>query len=216
MGTNTTYSLEYIQQNGSCQQRGTYQWGFSFLQAFTISILLLIWSCGTSIMWLRAHKTLADHIDKDVPAKYKAALNLISALSLDLARIEIQPTSLTSKQLMSTIHTDLARGGITTENQTMSVPDYSIRRGAWRWIKEHPFWFGFFFLSAPYFVAWFAFPGSIWYGQPLFVPFHTGMVFALVIGRTPNSRFFFVMVGILGTGTFTAVWATMTWWGLKS
>lgn len=198
-GTNSTYSMQYVEQKGSCQPRSTYQWGFSFLQVFSTSILLLIWSCGTYIMWLSSHKTLARHVDNEVPTKYRAAVTLVSALNLDLSRIGNKPDTLTNQQLTHIMKTNLSEGRILTENSNISVPGYSVRRDIWERLKDHPFWFIMLSLSTAFLSTWVAFPNewSIGLGHPFVLPFHTGLVFALGIGRTRKSRFSFVMMGLL-------------------
>lgn len=77
-------------------------------------------------MWLGSHKTLARHVDNEVPANYRAALIFVSTLSLEMARAGKKPEGFTNHQLAKVINKDLAGGRILTENMTISAPDYSV------------------------------------------------------------------------------------------
>ncbi|KAM7191662.1 hypothetical protein V8F33_008758 [Rhypophila sp. PSN 637] len=86
-GTSTAYSLDYVQQNGSCQPQGTYQWGFAFLQVFIVVIVLLVWTIATYVMWLGPHKSLRRLGAKETPRKYGAAMSLVTGITRELKRI---------------------------------------------------------------------------------------------------------------------------------
>ncbi|KAF1849331.1 uncharacterized protein K460DRAFT_331184 [Cucurbitaria berberidis CBS 394.84] len=46
------YNATYLQQNGSCKPSDTYQWGFSYIFLFMVSIFNFVWSCIMVGMWL--------------------------------------------------------------------------------------------------------------------------------------------------------------------
>jgi len=211
-GSNTMYPIQYVEQNGSCQQQNTYQWGFSFLQVFITSILLLVWSCGTYLMWLGSTITLARHNDDEVPTKYKAALTFVAALYSQLGGFGKEPASLTNQQLETAIKNELVGGSILTETTAISVPDYNIFRGIWEWVKGNPIWLFMILTTTVFISTWVAFPKDyLLLGQPFQIPFHTGMIFAVVVGRTKRSRFFFALVGLVITLVFVATMQAMMW-----
>ncbi|EUC48819.1 hypothetical protein COCMIDRAFT_33686 [Bipolaris oryzae ATCC 44560] len=46
------YSTSYLLEHGSCQPSETYQWGFSYIFLFMVSIFNFIWTCIMIGMWL--------------------------------------------------------------------------------------------------------------------------------------------------------------------
>lgn len=55
-GASETWSLpypaQYLLDNGSCKPSETYQWGFSYIFLFMVSIFNFIWACIMVVMWL--------------------------------------------------------------------------------------------------------------------------------------------------------------------
>ncbi|KAJ5058261.1 hypothetical protein PSV09DRAFT_2408878 [Bipolaris maydis] len=47
-----TYNTSYLLEHGSCQPSETYQWGFSYIFLFMVSIFNFIWTCIMIGMWL--------------------------------------------------------------------------------------------------------------------------------------------------------------------
>ncbi|KAL6708540.1 hypothetical protein ACN47E_002521 [Coniothyrium glycines] len=50
--SNTTYNTTYLLEHGSCKPSETYQWGFSYIFLFMVSIFNFIWTCIMVGMWL--------------------------------------------------------------------------------------------------------------------------------------------------------------------
>lgn len=50
-GQPNMYDFNYILENSSCQPTETYQWGFSYIFLFMVSIFNFIWSCIMVGMW---------------------------------------------------------------------------------------------------------------------------------------------------------------------
>lgn len=46
------YNTSYLLEHGSCQPSETYQWGFSYIFLFMVSIFNFIWTCIMIGMWL--------------------------------------------------------------------------------------------------------------------------------------------------------------------
>ena len=74
-------------------------WGFSFLQLYIVLVLLTVWTLGTYILWLKAHLTLAQRNDSEIPVKFKATLHLVSIVNKEFAVIGEEPSALTNRQL---------------------------------------------------------------------------------------------------------------------
>lgn len=220
-GTTNTYSMDYIQQHGRCQPLGSYQWGFSFLQAWIITLFLLIWTIGTYLIWLGPHKTLKNLGGKDKPTKYAAAFALVAAMGPEINSVGPAPAQdLTNRQLEQLIKTDLKGGRIMAEpipGRLAPEDSYYISRALWTWIKRHKWWFIVLLLNTVFLVFWLVLGELAIYSFYL-LPFcfHTGMVFALVVGRTGKSRFFFVFTGfILGCIGGVAPFASIVFGGLR-
>jgi hypothetical protein len=50
--TNHSYTTAYLLENGSCKPSETYQWGFSYIFLFMVSIFNFLWVCIMVGMWL--------------------------------------------------------------------------------------------------------------------------------------------------------------------
>jgi hypothetical protein len=50
--SNHTYDAAYLLEHGSCKPSETYQWGFSYIFLFMVSIFNFIWVCIMVGMWL--------------------------------------------------------------------------------------------------------------------------------------------------------------------
>ncbi|KAM7213210.1 hypothetical protein V8F06_011425 [Rhypophila decipiens] len=215
-GTNTLYTLDYVQENGSCQQQKSYQWGFSFLQVFLMAILLLIWTCGTHFTWLKAQKTLEKQkklheADKEVPSEFKASLALASTVGFEMAMAgKENPELLTNDQLHSAIQGDLHGGRImsSTSEITTTIPEqYNPMKEIWSICKRRWFIFPALVLTTLCMTILVLLPiMSFLVGGAIFlIPLHTGLVFAISIGSTSRSRGFFAWAGFISTLFWTVV-----------
>ncbi|KAF6794932.1 hypothetical protein CSOJ01_13603 [Colletotrichum sojae] len=148
---NETYDLRYVKSNGSCQPvvemgadlndvvRETYQWGFSFVQMFVMMILLLIWTVGTTWVWLKASMTfrMRGHQRSDKPKGFKGVLELSAAIRRELP--ESNPDELSRKELAKEIDKKL-RGGSIELRDVESPAMYGLARGFWGWFKGRIWW----------------------------------------------------------------------------
>ncbi|KAM7194553.1 hypothetical protein V8F20_007909 [Naviculisporaceae sp. PSN 640] len=213
----TTYTYDYIQEHGSCVQQQTYKWGFSFLQVFVMSILLLIWTCGTFVMWLGAHKALVQHVDRDVPSGFKAAYMLATSLNLQLAGIHKSTALLTTKQLSQIVERDLAGRGIMTEEvTTLESANYSMWRACRVWMKHHPWWSVWLTVLTAYLTWWPLLFYSVWlaimYGHFSVVALHLGSVIALAVGSTRKTQALFIF---LGAAVGVLIWTTVLYYSIR-
>ncbi|KAH6671497.1 hypothetical protein F5X68DRAFT_264754 [Plectosphaerella plurivora] len=106
---NYTLSLEYFMDNGTCQPREPYQWGFSFLQLFIDTILVLFWAIAIWLLWLRTQQELGRR-NIEVSSRYRAILDLAKALDNNMSTIDETADALSDKQLTDCVKTRL-RGG---------------------------------------------------------------------------------------------------------
>ncbi|KAE9978793.1 hypothetical protein EG328_001249 [Venturia inaequalis] len=83
---NETFVLGDPTIQGKCQPDVSYKWGFSFLFLFIFLIVLLVWTAGTYIMWLKARLALRHHDDAEIVGEYKAVINLASAMNNEFGK----------------------------------------------------------------------------------------------------------------------------------
>ncbi|KAH7160999.1 hypothetical protein EDB81DRAFT_783720 [Dactylonectria macrodidyma] len=181
--SNDTYTIGYIVDKGSCQALGAYQWGFSFLQLFIGVLLMFFWTMAMWLMWLMAHKELEQRNGIEIPGKYKAVLDLATALNQELSSIGEAPNSLTNKQLRHRIETQLDEGRVKTDTP-FPIARYSFRTNLWGWIKKEKWWLVLLLICGPCVAG----PTA-----PIFI----GVLAALAIGRTRKSRVLMIVCGLV-------------------
>lgn len=193
VGSNITYSNEYVMENGRCQTREVgvprqcwiihltsrqdFQWGFSFLQLFIDIIFLLVWITGTWVLWLKAHKELKRRDGVEVSARYRAVLDLAAAIAKDP-----DTATLTSGQLAKHIQKQLRGGSIAAENPIL-LSKYRFRDNLWPWIKSHAWWILLLLCIGP--------------SGPLIPAFIAAIAVAILVGRTTASRVLLFLCGFL-------------------
>ncbi|KAI0011042.1 hypothetical protein F4779DRAFT_637798 [Xylariaceae sp. FL0662B] len=137
---NETYNLEYIQANGNCApaQNG-FQWGVSSIQFTIVSILLLVWTAGTYIMWLKAHFKLSLLDKPEVPKGWKCVLLLAKAMNDEFDNASIDPKALTDKELKKAVNKQLQGGYVPLETASEGI-SYSFRRQFPKWLAREKYW----------------------------------------------------------------------------
>ncbi|KAM7215732.1 hypothetical protein V8F06_008842 [Rhypophila decipiens] len=201
-GATTTYSIDYIQQHGTCQPQGTYQWGFSFLQVFITVIFLLLWTVGTYMVWFGSRKTMMRNGQTESPGKYGAAMLLASRMSQEFASIEqVQPQLLTSRQVEQYVKFNLDGGKISADSMFLFGSEYKICHGLWNVVRKSPWLSGIYTLLT--LCLWLLTIPQAYSSRFVWsLPLHLACVFALAIGTTRKSKAFFVILGFLvGTAT---------------
>jgi hypothetical protein len=177
----------------SCQ---TYQWGFSFLQLFVGLILMLTWTIGVCVIWLRGHVGRKSRPGDEVPTRYKAVLNLASSLCEAFSAIGEEPDALTNSQLKQHIAKSLDGGRVEAVNPFPAK--YKLRAAAWAWFKRDKWWILLLGISTG---GGFLFPGAL--------VFPSGVLLAIAIGKSNGSR----AVMALGSGLMAI--PVMVVFGLK-
>lgn len=208
---NGTYGMDYIKANGSCQPvteldnlnssvRETYQWGFSYIQLFIMLILLMLWTIGMSVMWIKAHMTMRMRGRFDKPKGFKGVLELAAAIRKELQ--ETNPDDLSHDQLSEEIRKRLKGGSIELESAG-SPAMYAILKGFWGWIKERRWWVAAWCLLVIF--------GSILatYEEGTYswvLVFMSSTLVAMVVGGSPRSRAMLCLWGsIIGMSVWVAV-----------
>ncbi|KAF6825230.1 hypothetical protein CMUS01_09902 [Colletotrichum musicola] len=207
---NETYDLRYVKSNGSCQPvvemgadlndsvRETYQWGFSFVQLFVMMILLLLWTVGTTWVWLKASMTfnLRGLRRSDKPKGFKGVLELAAAIRRELP--DSSPDELNRKELAKEINKKL-RGGSIELRDAESPAMYGLARGFWGWLKGRIWWHA----------SWMAAMLMGIFLHLYFLAIFPCLFVASIVGRTHSSRAILSLGFILiGTAIFVAIVTT--------
>lgn len=185
--SNRTFSVDNMIQHGICHPQDTYQWGFSFLQVFIVANLLLVWTMGVWLVWLKAHSSLLDSKFR-VPSTYQAILALAENIQSQFGPgRDVEP-----EKLDQHVATELDGGRISIPDAT-PLPNISALKLMGRWIKRNGGWFvGLFLLTAYVAVGWIYTPLLPYV---TLVVFDITVMFALVVGRTRQSRLWMLFGG---------------------
>ncbi|TRX93468.1 hypothetical protein FHL15_005743 [Xylaria flabelliformis] len=106
-----TYTLKDIIERGACKTIGeSFQWGFSYIQLFTILLLLIIWTSGTCLLRYQTHKFPPLQDQPERPRGLRALVLLAEAVKSGLEANGIDPHTLTDRQLNRLIYKNLKGG----------------------------------------------------------------------------------------------------------
>lgn len=128
-----------------------YQWGFSFIQAFIITLVLIIWTIGIFVTWKTAHARLYFPNNSEVPRGWRAIILLAEAIKQELVEAGIDPHSMKDRQLKVEIEKRLGGGAITLAN-TQNPPR---RRYFRELVRRNKWWYAATLISA-------IFVASVW------------------------------------------------------
>lgn len=210
--TNTTYSLDYMQQHGSCQPQEvssppafahkpgsylgtenvqTYEWGFSFVQVFVDVVLLMVWSLGTLFIWLKSHLSLTREKTSLVPSRYQAALGLASCLAGDISTGEKRPSV---RELNRYVAADLNGGRLTFWSKE-PVAGFQLWKELVGWARNNV-WLsvGVLVLVVATATLWITCPISVYIAL---LVLDGGVIFAGVVGTTPKTQRFLAVAGAI-------------------
>ncbi|KAG9186051.1 hypothetical protein G6011_02607 [Alternaria panax] len=115
---NEIYHLNYMQENGICQAKLDYKWGFSYIQLYIMVILHILWSLGLYTMWVRAYMVMKKRGrgKEEVAGEHKAVFELAAAMREQMdepAKEEaVDLSALTEAKLRRRITKDLRGGSI--------------------------------------------------------------------------------------------------------
>jgi len=145
--SNETLILGDSSTRGKCQPDVTYKWGFSFVLLFIFLVLLMIWTTGTFILWLKARLSMRHDTDWEVVGEYKAIIELATAMNNDFGKHGDNPGTLRERQIRSKIKHDLNGGSIMYHSPLREI-NFRFRDGLKRWFKRNKWWLLAFFISA--------------------------------------------------------------------
>lgn len=194
---NQTFDPDKLHKEGKCLTTGTYKWGFSFLQLTVCLILLLVWTSGLYIMWLKAHFTmkLRKRQHDEISGIHRGVIELSAAMQCELGMHNTDPFSLKEKELKEKVYKQLRGGGISYAYATKHSQMFSLRRGMKKWLKTDPLMIGNAVLITILSTTIWNIPSpsaidfSFWCVGAWF-----GAVGALCIGNTRGSRMLFFLV----------------------
>ncbi|QPC69020.1 hypothetical protein HYE67_011251 [Fusarium culmorum] len=216
------YNSTELVQNGVCQPKKDessvqrYQWGFSFLQLYFVTILLLMWSLALIFLWKDAHEMLK-HNNRDVSSRdWKGLLDFTDMMKKQVEEAGIDINNLSDKQLNDEIQTILKGGSISS--QDMPVHLFSL----WCLLWERKWWVAFGISATvstatehklrPYRYQSYdedTGTGTLAASIVQFVPLYTIMCLSVTFaaGRTPKQRIFvFILASVLCTPFFFYSW----------
>ncbi|KAH6625461.1 hypothetical protein C7974DRAFT_396137 [Boeremia exigua] len=127
----TLYNSSYVRTHSSCKPSETYQWGFSYIFLFMVSIFNFIWSVIMVCMWLDTRRASRMYKSGRRPGLLRSVLDLSAAMREELgAEAEY-------------MEEDELRERLTDSGGAMCVPqdelrvrrvaaeDYKIRKRTW-------------------------------------------------------------------------------------
>lgn len=117
----------YLNENGRCQPANdTFQWGFSFLLLFILTLLLVLWGLGSYLIYLQSHFALRYvELTDEVAGEYAATFRLTAALREEFQAIGQFPDQLTEAEIKHTLRYTLNGG--TIEQATKKKDDVTVR-----------------------------------------------------------------------------------------
>jgi hypothetical protein len=107
-----------------------YQWGFSFLQLFVMTVLLQLWSLGLLILWINASQTLRRNNYEAFSQGWKGLLEFTGMIRAELETANINPDELLDKELDDKIQKLLQGGSMSSD--PFSEGTFSV----WQWMWE--------------------------------------------------------------------------------
>ncbi|KAF2641832.1 hypothetical protein P280DRAFT_541295 [Massarina eburnea CBS 473.64] len=131
---NQTYNRTYVNNNGSCQTTQGYEWGFSFIHLFLVTIYLLIWTIGIWILYLKEQDILRQRKLINISGEYKAVLELAEAMNDGFKGLRRENTNkLQETELRHGIHKELNGGSISYQAPLLTY-DHST------WFEHEKWW----------------------------------------------------------------------------
>ncbi|KAF1962068.1 hypothetical protein CC80DRAFT_434807 [Byssothecium circinans] len=86
----TYYSSSYVHEHGSCKPSDTYQWGFSYIFLFMMSIFNFVWSCVMVGMWWDTVRGSRMYRAGRRPGLLRSVLDMAKAIREELGDEEVE------------------------------------------------------------------------------------------------------------------------------
>jgi hypothetical protein len=206
--TGRTFTYDYVQANGICQDisENKYQWGFSFLILFIFLCLLLIWTTGTCIIWLKSRGVVKHRQTEADIGTYTGILELSKAITHNFESISQDPGKLKEHQIHATISRKLKGGTVPFDLPLQAVQHHQLpelnvsSKGYQVYFKSWTTWWIILLVLLSAMIA----PTSMFQKQGGLVFFSftsSGVLMALFFGSTEHSRcLVFLIFFVLGSG----------------
>ncbi|KAF2848402.1 hypothetical protein T440DRAFT_556724 [Plenodomus tracheiphilus IPT5] len=190
MHDNTTYSLDHISNQGTCQPIETYQWGFSYIQLIIMLIFCLIWATGISCMHIHAYYTMKHRGRTDVAGVYKATLELAHAMNTHLLTTGEFSTkeilALTESELHTRLDKDNRGGAVAYDNPLVLDGNEKGGVGFKSWIRKEAWWLSAIFVLLGCFCSpVMMLPFAHFWGLP---GFPAGLILAVCVSESGPGR----------------------------
>jgi hypothetical protein len=187
--TQEYFDTEKLQANGSCQPTSTYKWGFSFMILFICLLLVLLWSIGTYIMWLKAHLALRAHGEPEIVGEYKAVIELAAAMNNEFGKHNENTEFLREQQIQGKIR-HVMNGGTMWYDSPLQGKEFTFWDGFKRWVKKDKWWWPAYISSAAFLVLGSCKTDLFFISLFLFM----GVFTARTVGQTWKSRCLIVLI----------------------
>jgi hypothetical protein len=188
--TREVFDTTKLRENGACQPTSTYKWGFSFLILFICLLLLLIWSIGTYIMWLKAHLTLRANGKPEPVGEYKAVIELAAAMNNEFSKHNENTEFLRERQIQGKIRHAM-NGGTMWYDLPNQEKEFTFWKGFKRWAKKDKWWWPAYLFPLMLNLL------SVRYGPHVFLVssvVFTGIFITRTVGRSTKSRCLIVLI----------------------
>lgn len=155
-----------------------------------------LWSLSVYAMWLKAHLKLSSRGPYEIPNRYKAAVKLTRSIAVDFGGNSDQAAALSNKQF-STHVSQALRGGRVGGDPAMALGKYSFRSSLKGWITSEKRWFSGIMVCTVFCCVGWLLPYGAWCLLWLGVWLWPVIAFAMAVGTTSKSRFFFLISWLL-------------------
>ncbi|KPM44322.1 hypothetical protein AK830_g2296 [Neonectria ditissima] len=183
------YGIKQLQELGTCQPvLKKFQWGFSFVQVMIMLALLLIWTIGIYIMWLKARLTLRLNGHPGTAHGWHCLLQLADIMEKQLEDVEIDSGVLSESELNQQIRR-LLEGGSVMSPVGFPKGTYSFRRGIFSWLKRERWWVPFLIGLVASLIILPVYTSSL-PGLVIVVP---GVVMSFSVGRAAKTILFLLL-----------------------
>lgn len=150
-----------------------------------------MWTIGIFFTWQTAHSRLVIPDGCEVPRGWRAIILLAEAIKQELAKVDIDPHSMTDRQLKAEIQNQLRGGAITLEGTTTPTCPRRFRE----WIRRNKWWHAATLITAIFAsTIWMAYYWGCSPRGAFFTFWSWGIFGALLLTqmffRTSNSRLF--------------------------
>jgi len=84
------YDSEYVHTHGSCKPSETYQWGFSYIFLFMVSIFNFVWACIMAGMWFDTTRASRMYRSGRRPGLLRSIMDISGAIREELGSRDVE------------------------------------------------------------------------------------------------------------------------------